>query len=505
MKVHLSQSGFAFHLVEENDIHLRNITPHATPYRSGLLIDACPESDEDETSPTFIERKRKHQSIVGSIGWLAQTTRPDLAPSHSFLSAYSNKPSRSHLNAALYILHYIHLTFDYGFTFSLEEKAPLHTYMTFPHLSDTEAYDDALPPRPEHHHHLTTYSDACWGSQIGNAIRKGIQLPLFKFRSMSGAIIFRSGGPITWKTERQDRTSLSLCETEICATNMGFRLTPNLRNMILHLQFLGYPINDTDIATPLYNDNDACVKWCHNLTSKSNRHIEHRENSTSEWVDDGALAVSHVSGKCNPSDIFTKKMRNGCKLPTTSGFIDVLRFQISQATLYISPSNDDFTHLTYAPSFSHGNALGDITLDNSTDNDDDDTPSPPTSTNNPPHHALSIARPNTQHTSPTAMDISKIYTQNAHGLWCQARDRDGNIINNCERDTTKLEHLIHRMRTDDIDDWLIQETWLEEDDFDTVIGGYNVFRHNSPIDSTGRNHLFRGVAIVHSPRYYLVW
>ena len=85
------------------------------------------------------------KSIVGSIGWLVQSTRPSLAPSHSFFSAYINKPSRSHLNAALYMLRYIHLTFDYGFTFTSTEKAPLHTYMTFPHSSDTEAYVDALP------------------------------------------------------------------------------------------------------------------------------------------------------------------------------------------------------------------------------------------------------------------------------------------------------------------------------------------------------------------------
>ena len=116
------------------------------------------------------------------------------------------------------------------------------------------------------------------------------------------------------------------------------------------------------------------------------------------------------------------------------------------------------------------------------------------------HLALSIAHPNIHHHPlPTAMDISKIYTQNAHGLWCQACDRDGNIIPNSERDTTKLEHLIHWMRTDDIDAWLIRETWLEEDDFDTAIGGYHIFRHNSLIDLTGYNHLFHGVAIVLSP------
>ena len=158
---------------------------------------------------------------------------------------------------------------------------------------------------------LTTYSDACWGSQIGNAIREGIQLPLFKFRSMSGAIIFRSGGSITWKTDRQERTSLSSCEAEIRATNMGSRLTVNVRNMILHLASTGYPITDAQQATPLYNDNEACVKWCHNLTTKGNRHIEHRENATREWVEDGTITVTHVSGKCNPSDIFTKEMRDG--------------------------------------------------------------------------------------------------------------------------------------------------------------------------------------------------
>ncbi len=60
------------------------------------------------------------------------------------------------------------------------------------------------------------------------------------------------------------------------------------------------------------------------------------------------------------------------------------------------------------------------------------------------------------------------------------------------------------MRVDDIDAWLVQETWLEDDDFDTDIEGYHLFRHNSLIGATGRNHLFRGVAIILSPRYFLV-
>ncbi len=33
VSIHLSQTGFAAHLVEDNNIHTRNITPDATPYR----------------------------------------------------------------------------------------------------------------------------------------------------------------------------------------------------------------------------------------------------------------------------------------------------------------------------------------------------------------------------------------------------------------------------------------------------------------------------------------
>jgi hypothetical protein len=113
VKVHLSQTGFASHLVEDNNVHHRNIT-------LGASIAAYPKSNKDEESPTFLEKRYKYQSIVDSIGWLAQSTRSDLAPSHSFLPAYKNKPSQSHLNAALYVLHYIHSTINYRFTFLLE-------------------------------------------------------------------------------------------------------------------------------------------------------------------------------------------------------------------------------------------------------------------------------------------------------------------------------------------------------------------------------------------------
>ncbi len=70
VKVHLSRTGFASHHVEENNIHHYNITPNATPYCSGLPIDAFPESDKDKESPGFLKRKcrpLKKQKLIWLI------------------------------------------------------------------------------------------------------------------------------------------------------------------------------------------------------------------------------------------------------------------------------------------------------------------------------------------------------------------------------------------------------------------------------------------------------
>jgi hypothetical protein len=125
---------------------------------------------------------------------------------------------------------------------------------------------------------------------------------------MSGAIIFCSGGPLTWKAVRQDCIALSSCKAKIQGTIMGSCLMINTRNMISDQSNGGYPINNAAFPTPLYNNNDVCVKWCHNMTSS---HIELKENVMHKWVKDGTITIDHVSGKCNPSDIFTKEMCDG--------------------------------------------------------------------------------------------------------------------------------------------------------------------------------------------------
>jgi hypothetical protein len=64
-----------------------------------------------------------YQSLIGSFGWLAMATRPDLAPVHSFLLSFNSKPSLVHMSATLHVLHYIHSTHDYGIHFLVGKSA----------------------------------------------------------------------------------------------------------------------------------------------------------------------------------------------------------------------------------------------------------------------------------------------------------------------------------------------------------------------------------------------
>jgi exonuclease III len=125
--------------------------------------------------------------------------------------------------------------------------------------------------------------------------------------------------------------------------------------------------------------------------------------------------------------------------------------------------------------------------DDKTDNDDSRDSTSTTSFNaSKQPYTLSTRQPCTSNKSTDDKQefvISKILTQNAHGLRRRARDNDGNILLNTPFDYTRYEHLITTMKLKEIDVYFVQETWLEGDVFDETINGYHVFRHNGEIVS----------------------
>jgi hypothetical protein len=171
----------------------------------------------------------------------------------------------------------------------------------FPAHHDKEAYTDATPPSPGDVQRLTSFSDACWGGQFGNAVPDGTPLALFKFRSISGFVICRSGGPISWKSIRQNRTSLISCEAEIVATSECMTELEHIRHRALDLD-----IPEVHDTIPVYNDNAACVQWSASVTNKGTKHMNLKENYVREAHHLGLAEVRHIPGVINASDLFTR-------------------------------------------------------------------------------------------------------------------------------------------------------------------------------------------------------
>jgi hypothetical protein len=85
----------------------------------------------------------------------------------------------------------------------------------------------------------------------------------------------------------------------------------SIHNLAESVRDNGHNILDTTNASPLYNNNESCVRWSHNMTTKQIQHMEMRENAIHEWVQDASLQILHVPGRINPADIFMKEMRDG--------------------------------------------------------------------------------------------------------------------------------------------------------------------------------------------------
>ena len=135
--------------------------PVGTPADPGSHLLKATEDEE------ALEQKQ-YQSLVGSLMYLSVCTRPDLAYAVSTLARFSNKPNRSHWTAAKRVLRYLRGTANYGIVFTKSESGE-----------------------------CLGYSDADWAGDQEDR------------RSTSGYLFQMAGGPVSWKSQKQESVTLS--------------------------------------------------------------------------------------------------------------------------------------------------------------------------------------------------------------------------------------------------------------------------------------------------------
>ena len=117
---HLSQTAYVESILQNLNIDVDSINHIKTPYRSGLPVDSI--KPQTLTSDQLSQLETKYRSILGSLNWLVQGTRPDIAVIHSLLAKYQNNPSRGHLTAAIHVLKYLRNTKHLGISFHTNKQ-----------------------------------------------------------------------------------------------------------------------------------------------------------------------------------------------------------------------------------------------------------------------------------------------------------------------------------------------------------------------------------------------
>jgi hypothetical protein len=160
LSVSLTQLSFAEILIDSLGFTSASISTFLTPYRSGFPIDSIPQDTMSTQEKDAL--RLSYQSLVGSLNWLAHTTRPDLSTAVSLLAQHQSNPSFGHLEAARYATKYLANTKTLGIYFTSRKRSILESFLHFP-----------VPDQ------VMSMADANWGPQDASQSKTSMELPLF--------------------------------------------------------------------------------------------------------------------------------------------------------------------------------------------------------------------------------------------------------------------------------------------------------------------------------------
>lgn len=152
-----------------NKYGMTDAKPSATPFASGLKLskEMCSQTKEDETKMKNVS----YREVIGSLQYVVNVTRPDIAFAINVLSRYLNNPGQAHWKAVKQVLRYLRGTTSKGIMFDSNKIFSVCGYND----SDYAGCED-------------------------------------KRRSTTGYVFTICNGPVSWASRRQGIVALSTVE-----------------------------------------------------------------------------------------------------------------------------------------------------------------------------------------------------------------------------------------------------------------------------------------------------
>uniref|UniRef100_A0A2N9F5X3 Integrase catalytic domain-containing protein n=1 Tax=Fagus sylvatica TaxID=28930 RepID=A0A2N9F5X3_FAGSY len=203
----------------------------------------------------------EYSQIIGSLMYIMNCTRPDIAYSVSKLSRYTSNPGEDHWKAIVRVLRYLKYTLNYG----------VH-YTRYPAV-------------------LEGYSDANWISDTNDT------------KSTSGYVFTLGGAAVSWKSSKQTCIARSTMESEFIALDKAGEEAEWLRHFLEDMPMWTKPVPPICIHCDSQSAIGRAQSYMYNGKS---RHIRRRHNTVRQLLSNGIISIDYIKSKDNIADPLTK-------------------------------------------------------------------------------------------------------------------------------------------------------------------------------------------------------
>ena len=257
----LSQRAYVDRVLERFNMQLCKLGIAPVCKGDKLSLSQCPHSEIEKAQMKNVP----YASALGSIMYAQVCTRPDIAFATGLLGRYQSNPGHDHWVAAKKVMRYLKRTKDY--------------MLIYKHVQDLQ---------------LVGYSDSDFA---------GCQ---DEKKSTTGYIFKLAGGAVSWKSEKQKLIASSTMQAEFVACFSATTQAIWLRNLIKELTVFDF----VDRLIQLYCDSNSAVLFINNNSGlKGSKHMEVKYLTIKEKVQNGDVAVEHISTDDMIADPLTKGLR----------------------------------------------------------------------------------------------------------------------------------------------------------------------------------------------------
>lgn len=247
--IKISQGKYTGNIL--NKFRMEEAKPANTPMTSNKVEK---EANRNEKYP--------YREVVGSLLYLTNKTRPDIAYAVNYGSRKIENPTDQDVQNVKQIMKYLKSTKEEGIIYKRKED-------TF---------------------ELIAYSDADFAGD--EETRK----------STTGYVVYFGEGPISWCSRKQPIVALSSTEAEYIAA-------ADCVKELLYLKSLIEELLEIEVKVTLNVDNQSAIRIIKNgQFNRRSKHIDVRYHFISEKVNDGIIKIKYCATEEQIADIFTKPL-----------------------------------------------------------------------------------------------------------------------------------------------------------------------------------------------------